>query len=131
MNNGFAVDLNKITLENSDYRRVVYTSHYSQLVLMSLKPGEEIGNEVHGLDQFIRIEQGQARVILNNGQKEYNLKDDWAVIIPAGNFHNVINTGDTTLKLYTLYSPPDHLKDTLQPTKADEKEDHFDGKTSE
>ena len=129
--NGFAGNLNKMALENSDYRRVVYTSHYSQLVLMSLKPGEEIGNEVHGLDQFIRVEQGQAKVILNNGQKEYNLKDDWVVIVPAGNFHNVINTGNTTLKLYTLYSPPNHLMDTLQRTKADEKEDHFDGKTSE
>jgi mannose-6-phosphate isomerase-like protein (cupin superfamily) len=128
---GFAADFNKITTKNSNYRRVVYTSRYTQLVLMSLKPGEEIGNEVHGLDQFIRVERGQARVILNNGQTKYELKDDWAVIIPAGNFHNVINTGNTELKLSTLYSPPDHLKDTLQPTKSDEKEDHFNGITTE
>jgi len=94
---------------------------------MSLNPGEEIGNEIHGLDQFIRVEQGQAKVILNNGETKYDLQDGWAVIIAAGNFHNVINTGDTELKLYTLYSPPAHLKDTLQPTKADEKEDHFNG----
>src|SRR5665647_57850 len=120
---GFASNLGELTKENSDYRRVLYTSHYTQLVLMSLNPGEEIGNEIHGLDQFIRVEQGQAKVILNNGETKYDLQDGWAVIIPAGNFHNVINTGDTELKLYTLYSPPAHLKDTLQPTKADEKED--------
>lgn len=127
----FASNLNDLTKENSDYRRVLYTSHYTQLVLMSLNPGEEIGNEIHGMDQFIRVEQGQAKVILNNGETKYDLQDGWAVIIPAGNFHNVINTGDTELKLYTLYSPPNHLKDTLQPTKADEKADHFDGKITE
>ncbi len=128
---GYAVNIEKETVENSDYRRVVYTSHYTQLVLMSLKPGEEIGNEIHGLDQFIRVEQGQAKVILNNGETEYDLTDDWAVIIPAGTYHNVINAGDSELKLYTLYSPPEHQKDTVQPTKADEKEEHFDGKTTE
>ena len=128
---GFAANIEKITTKNSDYRRVIYTSHYTQLVLMSLKAGEEIGNEIHGLDQFIRVEQGQAKVILNNGENEYILKEDWAVIVPAGTYHRVINTGKNELKLYTLYSPPDHLKDTLQPTKADEIEDHFDGKTTE
>ncbi len=128
---GIALNLQDETLKNSDYRRVIYTSRYTQLVLMNLKAGEEIGNEVHGLDQFIRVEQGEAKVILNNGETEYELADDWAVIIPAGTYHNVINTGDGELKLYTLYSPPAHLKDTLQPTKADEKEDHFDGKTTE
>ena len=128
---GFAADISKISIENTDYRRVVYTSHYTQLVLMSLKPREEIGNEIHGLDQFIRVEKGRARVILNNGETVYDLKDDWAVIIPAGNYHEVINTGKGELKLYTLYSPPDHLLYTLQPTKADELEDHFDGRTTE
>ena len=117
--------------QNTDYRRVVYTSHYTQLVLMSLKPGVEIGNEIHGLDQFIRVESGKAKIILNNGESEHEMTDNWAVIIPAGTFHNIINTGDTELKLYTLYSPPDHLKDTVQPTKADEAEDHFDGKVTE
>lgn len=127
----FAGNIEEITTKNSKYRKVLYTSHYTQLVVMSLKPGEEIGTEIHGLDQFIRIEQGQAKVILNNGKTQYTLKDNWAVIIPAGTTHNVINTGKKELKLYTLYSPPAHLKDTVQPTKADEEEDHFDGKTTE
>lgn len=128
---GFTLNIEEETLKNSDYRRVLYTSCYTQLVLMNVKPGEEIGNEVHGLDQFIRIEQGKAKVILGNGETEYEIEDDWVIVIPAGTYHNVINTGDTDLKLYTLYSPPEHQKDTLQPTKADEKEEHFDGKTSE
>lgn len=128
---GYAKNIKTLTIENTDYRRVIYTSRYSQFVVMSLKPGEDIKNEIHGLDQFIRVEEGQAKVILNNGETEYDLQDDWAVIVPAGTYHHVINTGDKNLKLYTLYSPPDHLKDTVQPTKADEKEDHFDGKTTE
>lgn len=128
---GIALNIEKLTVGNKVYRKVIYTSRYTQLVIMSLKPGVEIGNEIHGLDQFIRIEQGQAKVILNNGKTEYKLQQNWAVIIPAGIYHNVINIGDNDLKLYTLYSPPAHLKDTLQPAKSDEKEDHFDGKTSE
>ena len=127
----FIGNIEEQTQQNTDYRRVVYTSHYTQLVLMSLKPGVEIGNEIHGLDQFIRVESGKAKVVLNNGESEHEMTDDWAVIIPAGTFHNIINTGDTELKLYTLYSPPEHLKDTVQTTKADEVEDHFDGKTTE
>ena len=127
----FIGNIEEQTQQNTDYRRVVYTSHYTQLVLMSLRPGVEIGNEIHGLDQFIRVESGKAKVILNNGESEHEMTDNWAVIIPAGTFHNIINTGDTELKLYTLYSPPDHLKDTLQQTKADEVEDHFDGKITE
>ena len=127
----FIGNIEEQTQQNTDYRRVVYTSHYTQLVLMSLKPGVEIGNEIHGLDQFIRVESGKAKVILNNGESEHEMTDNWAVIIPAGTFHNIINTGDTELKLYTLYSPPNHLKDTLQPTKADEVEERFDGKNTE
>jgi mannose-6-phosphate isomerase-like protein (cupin superfamily) len=127
----FIGNIEEQTQQNTDYRRIVYTSHYTQLVLMSLKPGVEIGNEIHGLDQFIRVESGKAKVVLNNGESEHEMTDDWAVIIPAGTYHNIINTGDTELKLYTLYSPPEHLKDTIQPTKADEVEDHFDGKTAE
>lgn len=128
---GFADNIEKITKENTDYRRVVYTAKNTQLVLMSLKPGEEIGNELHDLDQFFRIEEGQAKFILNNGETEYDVADDWAVIIPAGTYHNVVNTGTTDLKLYTLYSPPEHRHDVVQPTKADEKEEHFDGVMSE
>jgi mannose-6-phosphate isomerase-like protein (cupin superfamily) len=127
----FVENIETLTTNNTDYRRVIHTTNYTQLVVMSLKPGVEIGNEVHGLDQFIRIETGSAKVILDNGKEEYEVSDDWAVIVPAGTYHNVINTGKTDLKLYTLYSPPDHLKDTVQATKADEVEDHFDGKISE
>lgn len=125
----FAQNIDELTTTNTDYRRVIHTTSYTQLVVMSLPPGVEIGNEVHGLDQFIRIEKGNAKFVLDNGKTEYDATDDWAVIVPAGTYHNVINTGDTDLKLYTLYSPPDHLKDTVQHTKAEEQEDHFDGKT--
>ncbi|MFI5240719.1 MAG: cupin domain-containing protein [Candidatus Saccharimonadia bacterium] len=127
----FVTNISEMVKDNSFYRQVVFTSHYTQLVLMSLKPNEEIGNEIHGLDQFIRVEQGHAKVILNNGEIEYELHENWVIIIPAGNYHNVINIGKTELKLTTLYSPPDHLKTTLQKTKADELEDHFDGSVSE
>src|SRR3989338_3991716 len=128
---GYAANIEEVTIKNTDYRRVLYTARNTQLVVMNLKPGEEIGNEIHTLDQFIRVEQGRAKAILNNGETEYDLQSEWAIIIPAGIYHNIINTGDSDLKLYTLYSPPEHLKDTVQPTKADEKEDHFDGITSE
>lgn len=127
----FVEDIGKLTKENSDYRRVVHTTHYTQLVVMSLPPGVEIGNEIHGLDQFIKIEGGTAKAILDNGKEEYELKDGWAILVPAGTYHNVINTGDSELKLYTLYSPPNHLRDTVQATKADEVEDQFDGKTTD
>ena len=120
----------KLTTENTDYRRVIHTTDYTQLVVMSLSPGVEIGNEIHGLDQFIRVEQGTAKAILNNGENEYELEAGWAIIVPAGTYHNITNSGTTELKLSTLYSPPKHLKDTVQHTKADEVEDQFDGRTS-
>ena len=116
-------------LENTDYRRVVYTGNYTQLVLMSIAPGDEIGSEVHGLDQFIRAEQGSGTVVLN-GTETYELAADHAVIIPAGMEHNVINNGDEPLKLYSLYSLPEHKHGTVHTTKADEQEEHFDGTTS-
>ncbi len=128
---GYSINIEEETSRNNDYRRVLYTGHYMQLVVMSLNPGEEIGNEIHGLDQFIRVEQGEAKVILQNGETEYTLKDDDIVIIPSGTYHNVINTGDAALKLYTIYAPPEHQKDTVQKMKADEKEEHFDGLTTE
>jgi len=127
---GFVTNIEKDTVENNDYRRVIYTGRYTQLVLMSIKPGVEIGNEIHGLDQFIRIEEGQAKLVLNNSE-EQQIEKDSAVIIPAGTWHNVINNGQSDLKLYTLYSPPAHLKDTLQPTKENEIEDQFNGITTE
>lgn len=128
---GYVTNIEKETVENTDYRRVLYTGRYSQLVLMCIQPGEEIGNEVHGLDQFIRIEQGSARIVLNNGEDEHDVEDDWAIVIPAGTWHNVINTGDEELKLYSIYSPPEHEEGTIHEAKEDEVEEHFDGKTTE
>ncbi len=127
----YVANIEQVTLDNTDYRRVLFTANYTQLVLMSLQPGEEIGNEVHGLDQFIRIEQGTGKAVINNGEEEKTLEADWVIIVPAGTWHNIINTGNEPLKLYTLYSPPEHLRDTVQPTKADEVEDHFDGRVTE
>lgn len=131
MSQPFVFDLERETIQNRDYRRVLYTSHYTQLVLMSLEPGVEIGNEIHGLDQFIRLERGSVKAILNNGESERDLDEGWAIVIPAGTFHNIINTGGVSAKLYTLYSPPAHLRDTVQSIKEDEVEDHFDGIVSE
>lgn len=128
--NGYIANIEEETIENTDYRRVVYTSKQSQLVFMTLKPGEEIGNEVHDGDQFIRIEAGSGKAILNN-DKETAISDGWSILVPANTWHNITNTGSNDLKLYTLYSPPQHLKSTVQPTKADEEEDQFDGQTTE
>jgi mannose-6-phosphate isomerase-like protein (cupin superfamily) len=126
---GYIADLEKVTQENTDYRRVLYTGRYSQLVVMSIEPGDEIGMEVHGLDQFIRLEQGKATVVLDG--EETKVEDDWGVVIPAGTQHNVINTGEEVVKLYSVYSPPEHKEGTVHPTKADEQEEHFDGTTTE
>ncbi len=128
---GYLVNIEKETIENTDYRRVLYTSKNSQLVLMNINPGDEIGNEVHELDQFIRIEKGSAKAILNNGETEYELKSDFAIVVPSGTWHNIINTGDEQLKLYTVYSPPEHKDGTVHETKDSEQEEHFDGITTE
>jgi mannose-6-phosphate isomerase-like protein (cupin superfamily) len=98
-------------------------------VVMALQPGEEIGEEVHGLDQFIRFEQGEGKVVMDG--VEHSVEDDHVVVIPAGTLHNVINTGEEVMKLYSVYSPPEHKHGTLHATKADEQEEHFDGKVSE
>jgi len=119
------------TRDNSDYRRVIYTGTHLQLVLMSLQPGEEIGNEVHDVDQFIRIEAGQGEAILNNGEISQVVTDGSAILVPAGAWHNVLNTGTEVLKLYTVYGPPNHKDKTVQAAKADEAEEHFDGVTTE
>jgi len=126
---GYITNIKKATLENTDYRRVLYTSKHSQLVLMNIKPGDEIGEEIHHLDQFIRVEQGSAKAILDG--VEHNVKDDDAIVIPEGVKHNIINTGDVDLKLYTVYSPPEHKDGIVEHTKAEEIEEHFDGKTTE
>ena len=116
---GFLINIERATLENDNFRRVLNTSKHSQLVVMSLLPGEEIGAEVHNLDQFIRIESGRGKVIL--GGKEHNVEDDWAIVIPAGVEHNVVNTSSSEMmKLYSIYSPPEHPDGTVHPTKADD-----------
>ncbi|MEZ4156659.1 MAG: cupin domain-containing protein [Candidatus Paceibacterota bacterium] len=127
---GFITNIEKETLENTDYRRVLYTSKYSQLVLMCIKPGQEIGNEMHHLDQFIRVEQGRAKVVLNNSE-EHIVEADFAIVIPRETWHNVINESDTDLKIYSIYSPPEHKDQTVHKTKEEEKEEHFDGQTTE
>lgn len=126
---GFIVNLEEETIRNTDYRRVLYTAKNSQLVLMSIKPGGEIGEEVHKLDQFIRFEAGKAQVILDG--VKHNVEAEYAVVIPAGTKHNVINVGDVDLKLYSIYSPPEHKDKTVHKTKEDEMEEHFDGVTTE
>lgn len=126
---GYIVNIEKETLENDYYRRVLYTTKHSQLVLMCLQPGDEIGMETHDLDQFIRIEQGSANVIID--AVEHSVEDDYGIVIPAGAQHNVINTGEQELKLYSIYSPPEHKDGIIHQTKADDAEEHFDGVTTE
>lgn len=116
---GYFINIEKATMQNDNFRKVLNTAQHSQLVVMSLLPGEEIGTEVHDLDQFIRFESGRGKVILNG--KETEVEDDWAVVIPAGVEHNVINTSDSEkMKLYSIYSPPEHPEGTVHPTKADD-----------
>lgn len=127
---GYVDNIEKATEKNTHFRKVLYTSRYSQLVVMSIEPGGDIGEEMHGLDQFIRVESGSGKAILNKTD-EYDLEDGFAVIVPAGVWHNIVNTGEEPLKLYTLYSPPEHKDGTVHATKADQHEEHFDGKTTE
>jgi mannose-6-phosphate isomerase-like protein (cupin superfamily) len=130
---GLKSNIEKETLGNNDFRHVLYTGKYSQLVLMSLKPGEEIGEEVHKtIDQFFRFEKGTGKVSIDG--VKHKVADGDAVIVPAGAKHNVINTSKTAeLKLYTIYSPPEHIDGTVRKTKADAlaKPEEFDGKTTE
>lgn len=129
---GFVDDIDRLTVENKDFRRVLYTGKHLQLVLMALRPGEEIGEEVHDdHDQFFRIEKGEGEVWID-GQRT-KIKADDAIIVPAGARHNVINTGDKKLKLYTVYGPPDHKDGIVRATKAEAEasEEHFDGATTE
>ena len=129
---GFIANIEEASLENNNFRQVLYTAKHSQLVLMSLMPGEEIGEETHTLDQFIRVEKGMGKAILNG--KEYDLEDGSAVVIPAGVKHNIINSEAGEMKLYTVYSPAEHKDGIVHATKADaeaDAEDHFDGATSE
>jgi mannose-6-phosphate isomerase-like protein (cupin superfamily) len=130
---GYVVDIEKETTRNTDFRRVLYTGKHSQLVLMSIKPGEEIGEETHNdVDQFFRFEQGEGKVVIDG--KEHRVKDGSAVIVPSGARHNVINTSKLLdLRLYTIYSPPEHQDGILRHTKKEamSSEEHFDGRTTE
>ncbi len=130
--NGYVVNIEKETEQNDNFRKVLYTAKNSQLVAMSIEPRGEIGEEVHELDQFIRIEKGEAKFILKG--VEYEAADGYAAVIPAGVRHNVINvSGSEALKLYTLYSPPNHRDGVTHKTKeeAEADDEHFDGKTTE
>ncbi len=127
---GFVENIEQLTLDNTDFRRVLYTGKHLQLVLMTLQPGDDIGEEVHdGHDQFFRIESGKGEVLIDGSR--HPVEDDDAVIVPAGARHNVTNTGAAPLKLYTLYAPPEHKDGVIHPTKADASEEHFDGVTTE
>jgi mannose-6-phosphate isomerase-like protein (cupin superfamily) len=129
---GYVINIEKAAIENNYFRKVLYTAKNMQLVLMSLKPGEDIGEEIHHLDQFIRIEAGEGKAILNG--TAYTIKDGFSIVVPAGTRHNLINTSSNKpLKIYTLYSPPNHLDGTIHKTKADAKEheEHFEGITTE
>jgi mannose-6-phosphate isomerase-like protein (cupin superfamily) len=129
---GFVDDIEERTERNSDFRRVLYTGKQMQLVLMALRPGEEIGEEIHrDRDQFFRVEKGKGEVWID-GHKT-RIKSDVAIVVPAGARHNVKNTGAEALKLYTLYAPPEHADGTVHATKADAQAstEHFDGTTTE
>jgi mannose-6-phosphate isomerase-like protein (cupin superfamily) len=128
---GYVQNIESIATGNSNFRRVLYTARNCQLVVMSLKPQEDIGAEVHKLDQFFRVEAGRGEAELDGVRTA--IQAGHAVIVPAGARHNIINTGSEPLKLYTLYAPPNHRDGVVHPTRADALADteHFDGKTSE
>lgn len=130
---GFITNIEKVALENNYFRQVLYTDTHVQLVVMSLLPGEEIGAEVHQLDQFIRVEAGEGSAVLDGVTHE--LKDGSAIVVPQGAMHNIINTSsEKPMKLYTVYAPPNHKDGTIHETKADadaDEAEHFDGHTTE
>ncbi|MDD5305248.1 MAG: cupin domain-containing protein [Elusimicrobia bacterium] len=128
---GFMKDIESLAVKNDEFRRVLYTSKNSQLVVMALKPKEEIGAEVHEVDQFFRVEEGTGEAVLDGVRTP--IRDGFAVLVPAGTNHNIINTGSVPLKLYTLYTPPNHRDGVVHHTRAEAEEDneHFDGKTTE
>ena len=128
---GFVGSIEKAALKNKTFRTVLYTAKNCQLVVMSLKPGEDIGAEVHKLDQFFRVEEGEGTAVPDG--VEHRIKPGFAVIVPAGARHNIINGPSEPMKLYTLYAPPNHRDGVVHTTKADAEADkeHFDGKTTE
>jgi mannose-6-phosphate isomerase-like protein (cupin superfamily) len=128
---GFVGDIDQLTVKNNDFRRVVYTAEHCQLVLMSLKPKEEIGEESHKPDQFFRVEAGSGEVVLNGVRTA--IRAGSAIVVPSGAMHNIINTGEVSMKLYTIYAPPNHQDGVIRHTRKDTVNDHehFDGKTTE
>jgi mannose-6-phosphate isomerase-like protein (cupin superfamily) len=124
--NGYVVNIEEKSLENNYFRQVLYTAPHIQLVVMSLKPGEDIGLETHhGIDQFIRVEGGKGKSILDG--KEHDLEDGSSIVIPSGTQHNIVNVSESEpLKLYTLYAPPEHPDGTIHKTKADAEADEKD-----
>jgi mannose-6-phosphate isomerase-like protein (cupin superfamily) len=128
---GFVQDIEGLAVANADFRRVLYTAKHCQLVLMALKPGEEIGAEVHKLDQFFRVEEGAGEAVLDGVRT--TIRAGFAVVVPAGANHNIVNTGDVPLKLYTLYAPPNHRDGVVHRIRAEAEadEEHFDGRTTE
>ena len=129
---GFVHDIEELTENNADFRRVLYTGKHLQLVLMSLSPGEDIGEEIHAdRDQFFRIEKGKGLFLIDG--VTHKVKDDHAFLVPAGASHNLTNTGDKPLKLYTLYGPPNHVDQLVQTSKREalSSTETFTGKTTE
>ncbi len=128
---GYIKNIEEITVENHDFRQVLYTAKNCQLVVMALKPKEEIGLEVHQLDQFFRVEAGTGEAILDGVHTA--IKAGFAVLVPAGANHNIVNTGNVPLKLYTLYAPPNHRDGIVHKTRAvaEKDDENFDGKTTE
>ena len=128
---GFVKDIEALAVENAEFRRVLYTARTCQLVVMALEPTEEIGTEVHQLDQFFRVEEGSGEAVLDGVRTA--IRAGFAVLVPAGTTHNIINTGTVPLKLYTLYAPPNHQDGVVHHTRADAEaaSEHFDGKTTE
>jgi mannose-6-phosphate isomerase-like protein (cupin superfamily) len=128
---GFVQDIEGLTIKNDEFRQVLYTAKHCQLVVMALKPKEEIGAEVHKLDQFFRVEEGSGEAVLDGVRTA--IRAGFAVIVPAGTNHNIINTGSVPLRLYTLYAPPNHQDGIVHHTRAEAEKDneHFDGKTTE
>jgi mannose-6-phosphate isomerase-like protein (cupin superfamily) len=128
---GYVQDIEGLAVKNDKFRQVLYTAKYCQLVLMALKPKEDIGTEVHKLDQFFRVEAGSGEAVLDGVHTL--IREGFAIVVPAGTTHNIINTGTVPMKLYTLYAPPNHRDGVVHLTRADALADkeHFDGKTTE
>jgi len=128
---GFVQNIEGLAVKNKQFRQVLYTAKNSQLVLMSLNPQEDIGAEIHKVDQFFRVEEGSGEAVLNGARTP--IQAGFAVLVPAGVNHNIVNTGTVPLKLYTLYAPPNHRDGVIHATRADAEGDteHFNGKTTE